>query len=206
MKLNLKTRVLLALMAICAAAPADPPPVDPTLTVLVHDYTELPPAALQEVESETSLLLSRAGLRAQWIVCRGVGIAGMPEPCSANLTPNRFVVRIVERHIGNQEKPGDPLGSAEIESQYATLYSADIRTSADKQGVAFDSLMAYAAAHEIGHLLLGPEHGRAGIMQAVWGKTAYRDMAQRWLGFGAAEREAMQGRVRDRIQPAFVER
>ncbi len=40
-------------------------------------------------------------------------------------------------------------------------------------------------------------------MQAIWGKTEYRDMAQRWLGFEAAEREAMQGRVRERVQGAF---
>jgi hypothetical protein len=52
-------------------------------------------------------------------------------------------------------------------------------------------LMAYAATHEIGHLLLGPNHTSSGIMRAVWGKTEYRDMAQRWLGFSAAEQQAL---------------
>ncbi len=73
-------------------------------------------------------------------------------------------------------------------------------------GVGYGSLMAYAATHEIGHLLLGPQHGSAGMMQPVWGQTEYRDMAQRWLSFEAAEREAMQGRVRERVQEAFGER
>jgi hypothetical protein len=48
-----------------------------------------------------------------------------------------------------------------------------------------------AGEHEIGHLLLGPNHTSSGIMRAVWGKTEYRDMAQRWLGFSAAERQAL---------------
>jgi hypothetical protein len=51
--------------------------------------------------------------------------------------------------------------------------------------------MAYAATHEIGHLLLGEKHASSGIMRAVWGKTEYREMAQRWLGFSTEEREAL---------------
>jgi hypothetical protein len=204
MKLNLNVGVFLALMAISAFAPAAP--ADPTLTVLVYDYTGLPAAGLRQVESETNLLLSRAGLRVEWSVCHTVWVPEMPEECLANATPLRFVVRIVDHHIGSSEKRGDPLGSAVIANHYATLYAGEIRSSAGRQGLAVASLMAYAAAHEIGHLLLGPQHGPAGIMQAVWGKAAYRDMAQRWLGFGAAERDTMQRRVRESVPWALVER
>lgn len=55
--------------------------------------------------------------------------------------------------------------------------------------------MAYAAAHEIGHLLLGDRHAPAGIMRAVWGKPEFRDMARLWLDFRAGEREALREAV-----------
>jgi hypothetical protein len=40
-------------------------------------------------------------------------------------------------------------------------------------------------------LLLGPRHSSVGIMQAVWKEADYRDMAQHWLGFNAAELAAL---------------
>jgi hypothetical protein len=49
---------------------------------------------------------------------------------------------------------------------------------------------------EIGHLLLGPNHSPAGIMREVWGEADYRGMAQRWLGFGAAQQQALWRAVR----------
>ena len=65
----------------------------------------------------------------------------------------------------------------------------------------FEGVMAYDAAHEIGHLLRGPRHRPSGIMQAVWGKSAaYRDMAHRWLSFDAAGRDAMRDRVRQNVR------
>jgi hypothetical protein len=51
--------------------------------------------------------------------------------------------------------------------------------------------MAYAAVHEIGHLPLGKEHSRSGVMRAQWGKVEYRAMAMRWLAFSNVEGEMM---------------
>jgi len=78
-----------------------------------------------------------------------------------------------------------------VESGYASIFTNEIRGYADRNGLPGGSLMAYAVTHEIGHLLLGEKHASSGIMRAVWGKSEYRDMAQRWLGFGAAEQQAL---------------
>jgi hypothetical protein len=55
--------------------------------------------------------------------------------------------------------------------------------------------MAYAAVHEIGHLLMGKDHSRTGIMRAEWGKAEYGEMAQRGLAFSDAEAKAMRRAV-----------
>ena len=78
-----------------------------------------------------------------------------------------------------------------VESGYVSIFTNEIRGYADRNGLPAGSLMAYSVTHEIGHLLLGEKHSSSGIMRAVWGKSEYRDMAQRWLGFGAAEQQAL---------------
>lgn len=206
MKLKSKALVPLALIAVCATVSVAAAPPEATLTVLLCDYTGLAPAALDEVESITSFLLSRAGIHIEWILCRAAWPLEAPDVCMAHVTTVRVLVRIVTHPIELEPKSGDPLGSAVINNHYATLYAGEIRTWAGRQGVSFPSLMAYAAAHEIGHLLLGPQHGSAGIMQAVWGKTAHKDISQRWLGFEPAEREAMQDRVRKGRQASLAQK
>ncbi len=186
----------MVLVAICVNLADARPQVDPTLTVLVHDHTGLPPAALQEVESATSLLLSRGGIRLQWILCRAAWIPNPPDACMEQVATERVVLRIIDHPIGGQVYRGEKLAGAVIEHRYATLYTAEIRSSARRWGVQFVDVMAYAAAHEIGHLLLGADHRPAGIMQAVWSKTVYRDIAQRWLSFHAAESAVMRDRLR----------
>ncbi len=101
------------------------------------------------------------------------------------------MIRILKAHVGQPNKLGDPLGWAEVESSYASLDASEIRKYANHTGLPAANLMAYAATHEIGHLLLGKKHASTGIMRASWGKTEYREMAQRWLGFSDAERQAL---------------
>jgi len=82
-----------------------------------------------------------------------------------------------------------------VESGYASIYATDIHKYAAHNGLPDATLMAYAATHEIGHLLLGPNHSSSGIMRAVWGDAEYRGMVQRWLGFGATEQQALRRAV-----------
>src|SRR5580704_17626901 len=98
------------------------------------------------------------------------------------------MIRILATHPGHPSNLGDPLGAAMVEDGYASIYAPEIRNYEDHNGLPAGSLMAYAVTHEIGHLLLGEKHSAAGIMRAVWGKSEYREMAQRGFGFSAGER------------------
>ena len=44
-------------------------------------------------------------------------------------------------------------------------------------------LLGFVIAHELGHLLLGPGHSLAGVMQAAWGLKQMCDMRQRRFKF-----------------------
>jgi hypothetical protein len=56
--------------------------------------------------------------------------------------------------------------------------------------------LAYAMAHEIGHLLLpAPSHAISGIMNADWDGHDFRDMAAGGLRFTAAQANAIRARA-----------
>jgi hypothetical protein len=189
MNTSWKTMLLAALSAICVSAA--PESQDRTLTVLVYDYAGLSDSSMNEVESLSALLLSRAGIRTQWVHCFEHQSGPRPTLCSGNLEAGSVLIRILKTHQGIQNKHGDPLGWAEVESSYASLDASEIRKYAENNALPAGNLMAYAAVHEIGHLLLGKKHTPLGIMRALWGKTEYREMLQLWLGFSAGERLAL---------------
>jgi hypothetical protein len=93
--------------------------------------------------------------------------------------------------IGSQNGPGDQVGSAMVESGYASLYASEICKYADHNELPVGSLMAYAMTHEIGHLLLGVNHEPTGIMRAVWGKTELSEIARGSLRFSTGEPQAL---------------
>jgi len=190
MNTSWKTILIAAIGAIQGAAAADVQ--ERNLNVVVYDYAGLSDGSLNEMETLSAVLLSRAGIRTTWVHCLGHQSGPRPALCDANMETGTVLIRILAAHpAGNPNKLGDPLGSAIVANSFATLYVSETRKYADHTGLPASSLMAYAATHEIGHLLLGENHAPTGIMRAAWGKTEYREMAQRWLGFSAAEQQAL---------------
>jgi hypothetical protein len=143
------------------------------------------------MESLSGLLLSRAGIRTQWVHCLGHQPGPRPALCSTNLEPGSVLIRILMTRIGSRNGLGDQVGSAMVESGYASLYASEISKYADHNELPAGSLMAYALTHEIGHLLLGVNHEPTGIMRAVWGKAELRHIAQGSLRFSTGERQAL---------------
>jgi len=204
MNTSWKTISLAALGAMWVTVAADAReklPGDRTLTVIVLDYAGVPDSSLDEMETLSALLLYRAGIGTQWVHCGGHLQGPQPALCDANLEKGTVLLRILVAYPGNQNHRGDPLGTAMVESGYASIYAADIHKFAAHNGLPDGSLMAYAATHEIGHLLLGPNHSSSGIMRAVWGEAEYRGMAQRWLDFGATEQQSLRRAVPALDQP-----
>jgi hypothetical protein len=188
-----------ALLPVCSPAyAAAPQPLEnrtPVLTVLALDYAGLRGDAARELQSLTTELMSRAGIRVEWVWCN----AGRPDArsvlCAARLTPGIVVIRILTRHPADYRRLTEPLGYAVIEEGYVSLYASEIRQVAVHWDLSFGCLLGYAAVHEIGHLLLGREHTRSGVMRAVWGRSECSRMSQSRLTFSQSEGEAMRRSV-----------
>ena len=191
MVLCLTTLAALTPSTVTASQENQPAPAR-TLTILVFDYSGWSASDINEVESVTALVLSRAEIGTRWLHCFGP-LAERPRPklCDGDLTPGTVLMRIIPAHLGQPSKLGDPLGAAVIEVGYASLFASEVRKHADQFGLTPESLMGYAMAHEIGHLLLGEKHAASGLMRAAWGKQEYREMAQRWLGFSLDQKKSL---------------
>jgi len=190
-----------AWLAVAADARENPPVGERSLTVLVLDYAGVSDRSLNELETLSAVLLSRAGVRAEWVHCQGHEQGPRPAVCDASLGGGVVMLRLQMVFPGREPKVGNPLGAATVESGYASIFVSEIGKQADRNGIGAGTLMAYAATHEIGHLLLGPGHSSGGIMQAVWKAADYRDMAQHWLGFNAAQVQALRRVDAARVGP-----
>ena len=188
-----------ALLPVCSPAyAAAPQPLEdrtPALTVLALDYAGLRRDAARELQSLTTELMSRAGIRVEWVWCNAGRRDARSVLCGARLTPDIVVIRILTRNPGDYRRLTEPLGYAVIEEGYVSLYASEIRQVAVHWDLSFGCLLGYAAVHEIGHLLLGREHSRSGVMRAVWGRSECGKMSQSRLTFSKSEGEAMRQAV-----------
>src|ERR1700686_4375194 len=97
-----KTIWMAALGTMCTAVAASAQ-ADPTLTVVVYDYAGLSDECMNEMETLSALLLSRAGLQTQWVHCLGRQQGPRPAQCDANLETGSVLIRILD-HPGNPNK------------------------------------------------------------------------------------------------------
>jgi hypothetical protein len=155
----------------------------PMIAVVVYDYTSLPDAMLQRAKDDVSLILRKCGIDVRW-----TGTA--PEkPMAA------FAIQILIRGKAAPASVsaaaaalGASLGGAHAVGGTAMLFRNRIASVArdSRQDVA--RLLAYAMAHEIGHLLLSyPAHATAGIMRTAWDGDDLRHIGDRTLEFSVAE-------------------
>lgn len=157
----------------------------PAVQVEVYDYAEMTPGSVHKVLDLTQEILTGAGVSIRIILCR-------PNPvvaCGSKSGPNRpLVIRVAPGgpKTGNSVlRP--PLGLSVAGPEggtYASVFLSRVRDAAAESNVPWDIVLAYAMAHEVGHLLLGAEaHTPRGLMKGTWGREDYEAMYQRRLHF-----------------------
>jgi hypothetical protein len=171
-------------------------PAASRVTVRVYDTTGLTPelhAAALAVAGET---LASASADVAW------------KPCDAR-TPGQhcdgppggdLLVRIV-RSTAEQRGKQLPLGDAFVDTGsgaavLATIYVDRVARVAHAAGMHTATLLGYAVAHELGHLLLASStHSSKGLMRAMWREDELRSPHAADWRFTDQERAAIRGRL-----------
>jgi hypothetical protein len=156
-----------------------------SVQVEVFDYADLKPEPLHNVVALTQQILAGAGLSVQLQVCRG----SLAVSCEGQ---NGAIRNLVVRLVAGGSKTKDsvlraPLGQSMADHQggtYASIFMERIQDAAAEADVPRETVLAYAIAHEVGHLLLGDNaHTPRGVMKGNWDRKDYEAMNQRQFHF-----------------------
>jgi hypothetical protein len=180
---NLGRLILSPFLALTVSATAASlPPV--AVEVQVHDYAALPSETLRKFASITQDIVNGTGLAIQVRLCRG----NLTVSCESQTgNTKNLIIRIVPgdaKIMKNSRRP--PLGQSIADhggGTYASVFVSPVRDEAMAVDVSWVIILAHAAAHEIGHLLLGQGHAPQGLMKASWDRKDYMAMVQNQLHF-----------------------
>ena len=151
--------------------------------VQIYDYTGLSPAVFHEFVVRTQDILARSGVSLEVDAC-----AKGAQPCESHTGGSRqIVIRVIaDPPKGMKSIRLEKLGQSVADHDggtYATVFLRPAEEKASDTNLSRIVVLAYAAAHEIGHLLLGDSHSPQGLMKATWGANDFLAMSQNDLHF-----------------------
>ncbi len=174
----------IAIVAAACATPQERAPV----TVLVWNYAGLDGKVVEAMVKTGTKVLGRAGVPTVWRSCAIEQFTGCPELPAAD----EFWVRIIPDAPSALSRSVGGLAIIGTDASYVTVYAHRILELAGRTGISAGQLLGYTAAHEIGHLLLGPGlHARTGVMRKAWDELDFEAIGRNWLAFQPDEVERM---------------
>ena len=190
---------LLGVIALPMALFASDAELDPTITILVYNQAQAPPAIVIGAEREAARILSQAGVRTGWFDCSaGHSDAGPQDICQKGWGPMNIGLRVVAKRTGRFQDTR--FGFAIIPGLASVYYDYQAHFVSDDVGLGQPLILGCVIAHEIGHLLLGPNsHSSQGVMQAEWGKRQIRQALMRDLLFSPEESQLIRAEARTRM-------
>lgn len=183
---------LTALLAMSANA-------ETILTVRVYDYTGLSDNTILKAEALAGQIFRKAGVETDWVHCPTErGQEDRFPGCRKPKTESDIILHVIPQSMENQRFSGDAFGfslpaSGGRPAQHAYVFfhrvqQTAIRSKGSSHSVCREVLLAHVVAHEIGHLLLGPDqHSDRGIMKPRWKAEDLREMETGSLVFAAGQ-------------------
>jgi hypothetical protein len=175
-------------------------PPAPAITVRAFNYAGIPPDAMARAEHEVIRIFSTTGIQAHWLNCPlSPATALNTSICPGAWHWTDLLLRLIP--LATSDRSNNSLGFSlpSSEGGIVAVIFYDRVEELTKAGVAgAGQILGYAAAHEVGHLLLGSTiHSSAGIMSSPWSRE---DVKLARLLFTRQQARAMRGEVIRRMQ------
>jgi len=150
---------------------------DPQFSVLVYDYASLPSWLLGRALDHAKFILGDAGVALAVVVCTE---NKPPAVCHQAFSPLSAALRFVPHAA-----PGPYFHSLGYTSKpYITVNLPRVEEAAVRTGVPINRILGCVVAHELGHVLLGPDsHSPAGIMTGLWTNEVLEQIGETFIGF-----------------------
>ncbi len=188
-------------------------PVHP-LTLRVYNYAGVDRGILERGRLETERIIRQVGVEASWLDCPTSAVEmAANRSCAGSPEANHLILNLLPHSMS--KKYGFSRGIFGFALPTATgepgtkisLFFKRVLDLAYHGGVgtgfenAQATILGHVMAHEIGHLLLGPDsHGSSGIMSFPWGKRTLTQMERGRLLFTDEEGAHIRIELLRRIQ------
>ena len=184
------------------------------LTVRVYNYAEVNDRILERSKRVSERVFDEAGLEVAWLDCPTSAV-DIPanRSCAARPPADHAVMNLLPRAMSRAyrfervvfgfalpTKKGSPGNHVSLFFQRVLdlAYHGGIGASFE-HGQAI--VLGHMVAHEIGHLLLGPDsHARSGVMSFPWNKRTLARMERGLLRFSEGEVERMKAELERRMR------
>ena len=162
---------------------------DLKITLRVYDYAGLESKLLSRALDEAKMIVADAGVVVARVICtQDDSAAGCKQaPDALNIA-----LRIVPKPV-----PGNDYGTLGYAAgQYITANYSRVNELADRSGVVLDRILGCVMAHELGHVLLGPNsHSATGIMAARLTEKELGQVRALFIGFLPFQKERIRAYV-----------
>jgi len=176
----------------------------PAITLRMVNEAGVDPRTISRAVGEAAAILDRSGVELVWLSCE----AGWADPTSANPCRQETGLRefwffiVAQKPRGNSTEmvgftdwvEGSTHGLA------GAYYPAAVQLARrDRNDCDTYQILGAAIAHEVGHLLLGPNaHSSLGVMQAVWNPAQVKQITTGALNFTPDQSQRLQDAIRVR--------
>ncbi len=149
-------------------------------------------ASVDTMKEKVVTIFAWSSIQVSWVECIRKGEATGDSQCSAPRTTNEVYVRIVPGEAG-RDSALDPsaLGFTAPAGSLVTLFYRAAEKLSGPGGADIGQVLGCAAAHELGHIVLGAAHDRWGLMQPRWTKKTVTEILRGRLAFSNQQAELL---------------
>ena len=171
------------------------------MTLRIYDHANLDSGVMQRAQRQTERIFEQFGVETAWLHCpTSPEQLASNRACAGRLQPNDLVLKILPSEMSKRfgfkrgifgfalptavGTPGNNISLFFARVQDLAYYGGVGRGYENAQAI----ILGHMMAHEIGHLLLGPDsHSSKGVMNFPWDKRVLQDMERGRLKFTTKE-------------------
>ena len=175
------------------------------VTVLFFDFVSLPENIQIKAQARVTEIYNTAGIELKWAPCStGEGQLERYPGCNGFKDSTHVFLHVLPH--ARKGMKGEAGGEAILGARIINVFWDLAQSEAQRNAVPLPDMMGLIIAHEIGHLLLGPDsHSAAGIMTARWKSRDLIAICQGGWTFTRQECGRIQAEVKKRqVQQALV--
>lgn len=184
------------------------------ITVLVYNYAHLDSTLLTRAQEVATGIFKQAGIDMAWVVCPvfRADLKNYPA-CNQKVQTTDFALRLLPASMTQKlpDSDDEALGFAQPcafdqSGCVVNVFYSSIEALASEMNAQDTRILAHAMAHEIGHLLLGPNaHSSRGLMRGMWSRDDLRLMGWSYLLFTRGQSDRLRANVARRTKLEFSE-